>query len=50
MKKYAVVVTSVFNGGKDYRTEFCRNELDAKRRAKYYKNDSSVLSVEIIKG
>ena len=50
MKKYAVVVTSVFNGGKDYRTEFCRNKFDAERRAKYYKNDGNVLSVEIIKG
>lgn len=50
MKQYSVIVTSVFNGGKDSRTESCRNKLDAERRARYYKNDTSVLSVEIIKG
>lgn len=50
MKKYAVIVTSVFNNGKDYHTEFCGSKFEAERRAKYYRNDSSVLEVEIIKG
>ena len=49
MKQYAVVVTSVFNNGKDYRTEFCRNKADAERRKRYYEKDLTVSEVEIIK-
>ena len=49
MKQYAVVVTSVFNNGKDYRTEFCGSKFEAERRKKYYEKDLTVLECEIIK-